>query len=77
MLKYTPKLYLVFKLPNGTTHSGFFRQNQRLGDMVTALCPDGKIQLDQSKTIGELGLKNDDVTEVKKFNPHKLSWPFK
>lgn len=71
-LKYTPKRWLIFKLPGGTTHSAFFRQNQRLGDIVNALCPGGKTKLDQGKSIGELGLKNDTVVEVKKKN----RWPF-
>ncbi|GAH56116.1 unnamed protein product [marine sediment metagenome] len=68
MLKYSPKVYLVFKLPNGTTHSGFFRQNQRLGDIVTGLWPGGKTELDQENTIGGLGLKNDTVIAVKRKN---------
>lgn len=71
-LKYVPKVYLVFKLPDGTTKQDFFRQNQRLGDIVQALCPGGKTTLDQSKSIGELELKNDTVIEVKKRN----RWPF-
>lgn len=71
-LKYVPKVYLVFKLPNSTTHQGFFRQNQRLGEIVNALWAGGKTMLDQGKSIGELGLKNDAVIEVKKKN----RWPF-
>ena len=68
MLKYSPKVFLVFHLPDGTTHSDFFRQSQRLGEIVQALWPGGKTELDQDKTIGELGLKNDTVIVVKKKN---------
>lgn len=71
-LKYSPKVYLRFKLPDGSTHQGFFRQPQKLGDIVSSLCPGGKTKLDQGKTIGELKLKNDTVIEVKKKN----RWPF-
>lgn len=67
-LKYTPKIWLILKLPDGTTHSGFFRQNQKLGDIVSSLCLGGKTTLDQGKSIGELGLKNDTAIEVKKKN---------
>lgn len=67
-LKYAPKIWLIFKLPDGTTHSAFFRPNQRLGEIVNSLCPKGKTELDQGKSIGELGLKNDTVVEVKKRN---------
>ena len=74
-LKYTPKICLIFKLPDGSTHQGFFRQNQRLGDIVSSLCPGGKTKLDQGKSIGELGLKNDDVVEVKEES--KSFWPFR
>ena len=66
MLKYVPKVYIVFKLPDGTSHQGFFRQNQRLGDIVTGLWPEGKTELDQKNTIGGLGLKNDDVIVISK-----------
>lgn len=72
MLKYSPKVFLVFKLPDGTTQQGFFRQNQRLGEIVSALWPGGKTGLDQDKGIGELGLKHDTVIEVKRKN----RWPF-
>ncbi|MBA7713288.1 hypothetical protein ES703_122289 [subsurface metagenome] len=71
-LKYTPKIWLIFKLPDGTTHSAFFCQNQRLGDIVNALWAGGRTTLDQGKSIGELGLKYDDVVKVKKKN----RWPF-
>jgi len=80
-LKYTPKIWLIFKLPDGSTHQEFFRQNQRLGDIVNALCPGGKTKLDQGKSIGELGLKNDTVVEVrkatKKTNQTPKTWPFR
>lgn len=72
MLKYSPKVFLVFKLPDGTTKSAFFRQNQRLGDIVSTLWPKGKTGLDQDKNIGEPRLKNDTVIEVKREN----RWPF-
>jgi len=72
LLKYSPKVFLVFKLPDGTAHSSFFRQSQRLGDIVSALWPKGKTELDQDKNVGELGLKNDDVIKVMK----KRRWPF-
>ncbi len=72
MLKYSPKVFLVFKLPDGTVHSGFFRQSQRLGAIIGALWPGGKTELGQDKSIGELGLKNDDVIVIKR----KTRWPF-
>jgi len=68
MLKYSPKVFLVFKLSDGSTHQAFFRQNQRLGEIVSALWPGGETELDQDKSIGELGLKNDTVIEVKRKN---------
>lgn len=71
-LKYSPKVFLLFKLPDGTTHQGFFRQSQRLGDIISALWPSGKTTLDQEKNIGQLGLKNDAMIEVKKAS----RWPF-
>ncbi len=71
-LKYVPKVYLIFKLPDTTTHQGVFRQNQRLGEIVNAISPGGKTSFDQSKTIGELGLKNDTVVKVKR----RQQWPF-
>ena len=72
-LKYTPKIWLIFKLPDSRTHQGLFRQNQRLEDIVNALWPGGKTKLDQGKTIGELGLKNDTVIGVKKRNRRFLA----
>jgi len=72
LLKYTPKVWLIFKLPDGTTKSAFFRPNQRLGEIVGGLWLGGKTELDQEKSIGELGLKNDTVIEVKRKN----RWPF-
>jgi len=77
LLKYTPKVYLIFKLPDGSTRGSFFRQSQRLGDIVSSLWPKGKTELDQEKNIGQLGLKNDDVIEVKGNNPKKPLWPFR
>ena len=72
-LTYAPKIYLVFKLPDGTTHSDFFRPNQRLGDIVSALMTGksklgvnklGRKSLDLEKSIGQLGLKHDDVITI-------------
>lgn len=48
-LKYVPKVYLVFKLPDGSTHSAFFRQNRRLEDIVNSLCLEEKTTLDQGQ----------------------------
>ena len=72
-LKYTPKIWLILKLPDGGTHQGFFRQNQRLGEIVNALWPGGKTELDQDKTIGGLGLKNDTVIAISKSKNSLLS----
>jgi len=72
LLKYSPKVFLVFKLPDGTVHSSFFRQSQKLVDIIASLGVEGSTDLDQEKNIGELGLKNDDVIEVRK----KKRWPF-
>ena len=72
MLKYTPKVYLIFKLPDGSTKGSFFRQSQRLGDIVSSLWPKGKTELDQDKNIGQLGLENDTIIQIKKAN----RWPF-
>jgi len=72
LLKYIPKVFLILSLPNSTTNQGFFRPNQRLGEIVSALWPGGKTELDQEKSIGELGLKNDTVIEVQRKN----RWPF-
>lgn len=65
MLKYSPKVFLVFKLPDGSTKEGFFRQSQRLGEIIASFGVKGKTKLDQGKTIGELGLVNDTVIEIK------------
>jgi hypothetical protein len=69
-LKYSPKVFLSFHLPSGETREGFFRQSQRLGDIIASFGVEGKAKLkktklDQGKTIAELGLKNDDVIEIK------------
>ena len=72
MLKYSPKVFLVFKLPDGTVHSSFFGQSQKLGDIIASLGVEGSTDLDQEKNIGELGLKNDHVIEFRK----KKRWPF-
>lgn len=73
MLKYSPKVFLVFKLPDGTIKQAFFRPNQRLGEIVSALLPGGKTELDQEKTIGQLGLKNDVI----KIGANPKFWPFR
>ena len=70
MLKYSPKVYLKFLLPDGSAKSGFFRQSQKLGDIIASFGAKGtarlgKRRLDQDKSIAELGLKHDDVIEVK------------
>jgi hypothetical protein len=81
MLRYSPKVFLVFKLLDGSKRDGFFRQSQRLGEVISSLGIRGEpqikvdrriawlgrrmIQLDDSLSLGELGLKNDDVIEVK------------
>ena len=70
MLKYSPKVFLKFKLPDGTTKEGFFRQSQRLGDIIASFGVKGKAKLGKRKldtnlTISELGLKNDDIIEAK------------
>lgn len=72
-LTHTPKIYLVFKLPDGNTHAQFFRPNERLGDIVSALMAGkprlgvnrlrGK-RLDPEKSIGGLHLKHDDVITI-------------
>lgn len=66
MLKYSPKVYLKFRLPDGTIRDGFFRQPQRLGDIIAGFGIKGETELDQDKSIGELGLKNDDMVIVSK-----------
>jgi len=72
-LSYSPKVYLKFKLPDGSTKDGFFRQSQRLGDIIASFWGGGKTELDQSKSIGELGLKHDDVIVVSRENAHPSS----
>jgi len=72
LLKYIPKVYLIFKLPDGSTKGGFFRQSQGLGDIVSSLWPKGKTEFDQDKNIGQLGLENDTIIQIKKAN----RWPF-
>lgn len=65
MLKYTPKVYLKFKLSDGSIKEGFFRQSQKLGDIIASLGIQGETKLDQAKSAGELSLKHDDVIEVR------------
>lgn len=69
-MKYIPKVHLVFKLPDGTTREGLFRQSQVLGQIISGFGVSGRaklggVKLDQGKTVGQLGLRNDDVIEVK------------
>lgn len=63
-LKYVPKVFLRFKLRDGTTREGFFRQSQRLGEIIASFGVKGQTELDQEKNIGELGLRNDDVIDI-------------
>lgn len=77
MLKYSPKVFLIFKLPDGSTKQGFFRPSQRLGDIVSALWPKGKTEFDQEQNIGQLGLKNDTLIEIKDNPGPKSHWPFR
>lgn len=69
-LKYSPKVFLIFELPDGTTHQDFFRQWQKLGDIISALWTGGRTKLDQDKSIGELGLKHDDIIAIQRENTH-------
>ena len=80
-LKYIPKIFLIFKLPDGTSKEGFFRQSQLLKDIIASFGVEGeafliepqrgiihrakKTKLDKDKNIGQLGLKNDDIIEIK------------
>lgn len=66
VVKYIAKVFLIFKLPDGTTKQGFFRQSQRLGDIIASFGIEGKTELDQEKNIGQLGLKNDTVITISK-----------
>lgn len=63
-LKYIAKVFVKFKLPDGSTREGFFRQSQLLGDIIASFGVEGKTNLDQSKNVGQLGLKNDDVIDI-------------
>lgn len=72
-MKYIPKVYIRFKFPDGSTRGGFFRQWQRLGGIIASFGVEGKTELDQSKSIGQLGLKHDDVIVVSKENAHPSS----
>jgi len=77
-MKYIPKVFLIFKLPDGTDHSGFFRQSQRLGDIIAGFGVEGKTEFDQEQNIGQLGLKNDTLIDIKdNLGPKKSRWPFR
>jgi hypothetical protein len=70
-LKYVSKVFLIFKLPDGSTREGFFRQSQRLGEIIASFGGEGKAKLgkrklDISLTISELQLKNDDLIFISK-----------
>ena len=70
MLKYISKVFLKFKLPGSTTREGFYRQSQPLREIISSFGVSGsaklgKVKLDQSKNVGQLGLKNDDVINIK------------
>lgn len=65
-LKYVPKLLLILKLPDGTTHQAFYRQSMKLADVINTVWPKGKTKLNQNKTLAELGLKNDSIIVVSK-----------
>jgi hypothetical protein len=69
-LTYIPKVYLRFRLPDGSSQEAFFDQLELLRDIVARLGvqgeaflinPEGKTKLDQNKNVGQLGLKNDDT----------------
>ncbi len=79
-MRYIPKVFLKFKLPDGSTREGLFRQSQGLGGIIGSFGVKGRAfligepcwgvrprraELDQSRNIGQLGLKNDDVIEVR------------
>jgi len=69
-LKYSPKVFLKFKLPDGSTREGFFRQSQRLGDIIAGFGVKGKAKLGRNKldtnlTIAELSLRNDNLIELR------------
>jgi hypothetical protein len=69
MLRYIPKIFLLFKLPDGTTKADFFHQSELLKDIIASFGVKGEPylqgnKLDQDRNIGQLGLKNDDRIEV-------------
>lgn len=74
-MRYVPKVYLIFKLPDGTTRQGFFRPSQKLGDIIVSFGVAGKTELDQEQNIGQLELKNDDVIVIEVNR--KSHWPFR
>ena len=74
MLKYSPKVFLKFQLPDGSSREGFFRQSQRLGEIIASFGIEGEprikigrkmTKLDSSLSLSELGLKNDDIIELR------------
>ena len=75
-MKYIPKVFLIFRLPDGTTRQGFFRPSQKLGDIIASFGVEGKTELDQEQNVGQLGLKNDDVIMIQAAN-RKPHWPFR
>jgi hypothetical protein len=72
-LVYVAKVYLVFRLPDGSTRQGFFRQSELLKDVIARFAVEGdafrkgrKRKLNQTRNIGQLKLKNDDVVVINK-----------
>jgi hypothetical protein len=76
-LTYVPKVFLKFKLPDGSTREGFLRQSEVLRDIITRFGVEGaaslstgrfgrRRKLNQDKNIGQLKLKNDDTIVLKR-----------
>lgn len=64
MIKHQPRVFLRFRLPDGTMREGFFRHWQKLGDILKIIEIEGRTELDQEKDITQLGLRNDDVIKI-------------
>jgi hypothetical protein len=75
-LNYVPKVYLVFRMPDGSTRADFFRQSELLSDILTrfgvgrdASLLQGRFgrrrRLNLDKNVGQLKLKNDDIISLK------------
>ncbi len=63
-MKYIPKIRLVFRMKDGTEKEGMFPQGAVLWDVMTHLGVKGRTSLDPGKTLGELGLTNNQVIKV-------------